>query len=195
MDNNTIKYANMPYNQVRRTEYEVKDEEWIKRILHRGAYGTLATEYQNQPFIHPCLYFFDEEHHAILFHGAKSGRRRANISFNPQVCFNVSEMGRILASEDVVNFNVEYNSVVIFGKAEVLESSAEATRALQMLLQKYTSPLRSGEDYGEIRPEDLRRTAVYRIAIELWSGKRQEHSQEYTSSFYYPHPSVQGPSS
>jgi hypothetical protein len=190
MDKNTIKYANKPRNEVRRPEYAIEDEGWIKDLLRRGAFGTLGTSHQNQPFLTPLLFLYIEEDQAIYFHTAQVGRTRANIDLNPKVCFNVSEFGRLLPHQDAVDFNVEYNSVTLFGAASVIEDEVEATRLLQKLLDKYAPHLKPGEDYNPIQPDEVRRTAVYKIQIEDWSGKQQREADDYPGAFSYSHPPV-----
>ena len=40
------------------------------------------------------------------------------------------------------------------------------------LIQKYFPIMRAGQDYRPITEAELKRTSVYAIAIESWSGKR-----------------------
>ncbi|MBW8009933.1 MAG: hypothetical protein FVQ83_01650 [Chloroflexi bacterium] len=182
----TIKHAVKPLAQVRRPEYEIKDENWIKALLHRGTFGTLGTAYKNQPFLNTVLFIFDEAEHAIFFHTAKIGRARSNCELNPKVCFSVVEMGRIIPSEEAVDFSVEYNSVVVFGTVKVIQADKDSQSALQKLMNKYASHLKPGEDYHPIRSKDLKRTAVYKITIEHWSAKQQSGPEDHPGAFYFP---------
>jgi hypothetical protein len=54
----------------------------------------------------------------------------------------------------------------------VLEDAEDKRRALSNLLQKYFPQMTSGIEYRPITDEELKRTSVYAIAIESWSGKR-----------------------
>jgi hypothetical protein len=72
----------------------------------------------------------------------------------------------------------------------VIEDEAETTRLLQKLLDKYAPHLKPGEDYNPIQPEEVRRTALYKVQIEDWSGKRQHEPDDYPGAFTYPHLSV-----
>ncbi len=181
-----IDYSSKPYTWMRRSEREVKDETWIKEMLRRAPYGALATSWQGQPFLHTTLFVYSEEAHALYMHGALEGRKRANIEANPSVCFSVSEMGRLLPAETAIGVGVEYAGVVVFGKMTVLEDPEEARRGLQMLLDKYFSQFKPGEDYRPILPEELAKTAVYRLDIEQWSGKLDKAPDDYPGAFRYP---------
>lgn len=177
-------YLNQPYHEVRRSDRAVEDDEWIKALLHRAPMGQLATIYDGQPFINSNLFVYDEAAHAIYFHTARLGRTRANVDANEQVCFSVSEMGRLLPAPKAVEFSVEYNGVVVFGRGCVLQDPAQAKPALQLLLDKYFPHLQPDRDYLPIMPDELARTAVYAVQIESWSGKRKK-VDEFPGAFYY----------
>ena len=161
-----------PINRVRRRDRAVEDDDWIRAFLRGARYGVVATESDGQPFINPVLFVYDEETQAIHFHTGREGRIFANIAAKPQVCFNASRMGELIADTEAWRFDVAYDSVIVFGTATVLDDAAKATRALRLLLAKYFPDLRYGEDYTPITPEQLARTAVCHLDIEAWSGKR-----------------------
>jgi nitroimidazol reductase NimA-like FMN-containing flavoprotein (pyridoxamine 5'-phosphate oxidase superfamily) len=184
---NTKKYANKPRDEIRRKEYAVTDIAWIRALLTRGAFGSLGTAHNSQPFITPILYLYVEEEHAIYYHGARVGRMRANAELNPNVCFNVCEIGRILPAKNADDFNVEYNSVTVFGKAHLVKDGGEVVRILERLLDKYAPHLKPGEDYEHIKPEEINRTSVHKIDIEDWTGKQQKEDDDNPGAFYYEH--------
>ena len=166
-------FTSIPKSQVTRQD-RAKDDEWIRNFLKRGAYGILATSVDDQPFTHASTYVYDETGHCIYIHSALNGRRIANITANPKVCFTVTEMGRLLTSDHASGFGVEFSGVVVFGEASVLIDSDQARRGLQLLLDKYFPDRKPGADYREIQEDELCKTAVYRIRIDEWSGKQKK---------------------
>ena len=164
--------ADCPINRVRRRDRAVEDDGWIRAFLREARYGVVASESEGQPFTNPLLFIYDEGANAIYFHTGRAGRIFANIAANPRVCFNACRMGEPIADTEAWRFDVKYESVVVFGKATVMDEPQEATRALRLLLAKYFPHLRYGEDYVPIKPEQLARTAVYRLDIAAWSAKR-----------------------
>jgi hypothetical protein len=54
-----------------------------------------------------------------------------------------------------------------------------------MLLDKYAPHLRPGRDYRPITDDELARTSVYQIDIDLWSGKRETAPEDYPGAFTY----------
>lgn len=190
VSNNAKYYANLPRDEIRLAKHAITEEAEVKALLSRGAFATLATVHDDQPFLTPLLYVYIEADHALYFHTAQVGRTRANVAFQPKAAVNVSEFGRILPHWEALEFNVEYNSVTVFGDVEMLTEPAAAERALQALLDKYAPHLLPGRDYRPIQPEELKRTAVYKLEIQDWSAKRQHEPDEYPGAFYYAHPPV-----
>ena len=155
-----------PINQPLRKD-RAKDDAWIRAYLKKVPFGTLATEYKGQPYIKPTLFVYEESEHAIYLHGALVGRMRSNLEINPFVSFCIAEMGRLLPADTAMDMGVEYSSVVVFGRVEVLTKPAEAKRGLQLLLDRYFPQLKPGIDYREILPQELDITSVYRIKSRL----------------------------
>lgn len=180
------KYAEMPRTQVRREDYAVTDEKWIKAVLVQGAYGVLATSHEGQPFATPVNFLYLEEANALYFHGARVGRTRANMALNPKVSFNVSEMGRLTPAEISSDFGVEYKSVTVFGLAELVEDEKEIVDTLLGLMVKYFPDHVPGEDYPMPQPEELKRSAVYKINIEEWSAKQLLEDEDTPGAYYFP---------
>ncbi len=181
-------YSSLPYAEVRRADRAVEDEAWIRAMLHSAPTGTLATVYEGQPFINNNLFVYDEADHAIYMHTARLGRTRANLELDERVCFSVHEMGRLLPADTALEFSVEYASVVVFGRGSVIQEADQATCALQKLLNKYFPHLHPGQQYRPITPEELARTAVYRIQIEAWSGKKKQVAADFPGAFFYGNP-------
>ncbi|RMG87452.1 MAG: pyridoxamine 5'-phosphate oxidase family protein, partial [Chloroflexi bacterium] len=101
-------YHQQPRTAMRRSDRAITDEAWIEAFLTYAPVGVLATTHDNQPFINSNLFVYDQDRHAIYIHTAKVGRTRANIEHNPQVCFSIMSMGRLLPADVALEFSVEY---------------------------------------------------------------------------------------
>ncbi|MCS7061154.1 MAG: pyridoxamine 5'-phosphate oxidase family protein [Anaerolineae bacterium] len=172
----------------RRKDRTVTDEDWIKSLLRRAAYGVLASICDGQPYAHVNLFAYDEPAHALYWHTAAEGRLRDSIAANPRVCFCVSEMGRLLPAKTALNMSVEYASVVVFGRAVIVNDLDQAQRGLQLLLDKYFTHLKPDNDYRSVTAEELSLTTVYRLDIESWSGKRKQAEGGFPGAFFYRPP-------
>jgi len=160
-----------PANAQRRPEH-ARDDEWTRDFMRRARIGHIATRWDEQPFITPTNFWYHAERHEIIFHSNVVGRVRANSDRHEQVCFEASEFGRLLPSNVALEFSIQYESVVAFGRIRALEDDEEKRRALYGLIGKYFPAMTAGEEYRPITDQELKRTSVYAIAIDSWSGKR-----------------------
>lgn len=173
-----------PTAHQRLPEYK-RDNDWIRDLLRTAQVGHIASSLNRQPFLTPSLFWFDEEKRQIIFHSNVTGRTRTNLESSPKVCFEASEMGRLLPSNVALEFSVQYRSVVVFGTVSLVTDKAEARRVLYGLIQKYFPKMQAGKEYREITDKELKRTSVYAIQIEEWSGKenwkdRADQSDEWS---------------
>lgn len=198
-----------PHRVLRRDR--ATDDGWIRAWLEEAPFGVLATVADGRPFLNPNLFVYDPAAHAIYLHTARVGRTRSNVeeggdaAADPReaararerggadgapATFAAASMGRLLPADTALEFSVEYTSAICFGRMRVVEDDGEAERALQMLLDKYAPHLRPGEDYRPITPEELRRTTVYRLDVEAWSGKQKAAEPAFPGAFERPPPPV-----
>ena len=164
-------------------EYQ-REDEWIRAFLRIAKVGHIASSRDGQPFLNPSIFWFDEENHQIIFHSNVTGRVRSNLENNPKVCFEASELGKLLPSNIALEFSLQYRSVIVFGTARLVTDLFEARRVLYGLIQKYFPKMHAGKEYREITGNELKRTSVYAIQIEEWSGKenwkdRADQSDEW----------------
>ena len=162
---------NRPINQSRRPKLDM-DDEWNAKFLNKIRVGHISTRDGNQPFINPTSFWYSKEDHEIYFHSNAVGRMRFNAENNPETCFECYRSGRLLPSNLALEVSFQYECVIAFGKIRVIKDIDEKRDVLNELLQKYFGEMRSGEDYRPITDNELKRTSVYGIKIESWSGIR-----------------------
>lgn len=160
-----------------------KDDGWIRAFLTAAPFGYLATVADGRPFLNSNLFVYDGAAHALYFHTARVGRTRSNLEEGAPVTFSAGSMGRLLPAPEALEFSVEYASVVVFGHGRVVTDDEEAYRALQLLLDKYAPHLRPGRDYRPSTPEELKRTSVFRVDVEAWSGKEKVVEPDFPGAF------------
>jgi nitroimidazol reductase NimA-like FMN-containing flavoprotein (pyridoxamine 5'-phosphate oxidase superfamily) len=161
-----------------------RDEEWMRAFLRAAQVGHVATQWDDQPFVTPTMFWYDEANERIIYHSNLAGRVRANLERNPKICLEASEMGQLLPSNVALEFSVQYRSVMVFGTVRILESDEAKRAALTGLLEKYFPKMQAGREYRPITEKELKRTSVYEMKIESWSGKenwneRADQSEEW----------------
>jgi nitroimidazol reductase NimA-like FMN-containing flavoprotein (pyridoxamine 5'-phosphate oxidase superfamily) len=177
-------YSQRPPTAFQRLPEYARDDEWIRAFLREAKVGHIATAWDGQPFVMPTIFWYNEARHRIIFHSNLAGRVRSNLERNPKVCLEASEMGDLLPSNVALEFSLQYRSVMVFGTIRVLANPAEQRAALDGLLQKYFPTMTTGKEYRPITDRELKRTSVYEMQIESWSGKenwkdRADQSNEW----------------
>ncbi|MFC4455800.1 pyridoxamine 5'-phosphate oxidase family protein [Deinococcus sonorensis] len=147
-----------------------RDDAWIRALLERVKVCRIATVWDTLPFVNPTSFVYRPASHDVIYHSNLAGRVRANTERQPQVCFEASEIGAFLPSNDPLELTVQYRSVVAFGGVRLLQGD-EARQALYDLSVRYFPALRPGQETRPITDDDLARTSVYALQIERWSGK------------------------
>jgi nitroimidazol reductase NimA-like FMN-containing flavoprotein (pyridoxamine 5'-phosphate oxidase superfamily) len=160
-----------PANQQRRAEH-AQSEAWARDFLARAQIGHVSTRWADQPFITPTTFWYDPARDTIFFHSNIVGRVRANAEAFEQVCFEASEFGRLLPANVALEFSIQYQSVIVFGRARVLDDLDAKRRVLSGLIAKYFPTMAAGREYRPITDGELKRTSVYAIAIDSLSGKK-----------------------
>ncbi len=178
-------YQNVsPTASQRLPEYQ-RDDEWIRGFLREAKVGHIASARKDgQPFLNPTTFWFDEAQHQIIFHSNVAGRIRSNIESNSRVCFEASELGKMLPANVALEFSLQFRSVIIFGNARLVSDPEESRRVMYGLIHKYFPEMTAGRDFREITDKELKRTSVYAIRIDEWSGKenwkdRADQSDEW----------------
>lgn len=166
-------------------EYQ-RDDQWIRAFLHEARVGHIASAQDGQPFINPTTFWFDEERHQIVFHSNVTGRVRSNIEQNPRVCFEASESAKLLPSNVALEFSLQFRSVIAFGRARLVTDPQEARRVLYGLIRKYFPAMSPGKEFRQITDKELKRTSVYAIQIEAWSGKENWQERADQSDAWPP---------
>jgi hypothetical protein len=182
MDENAPEMAS---DSIRYAGKAVDDPEWIVEFLADRKSGVLGLVDEGEPHLVTQLFVYDDEAGAIYVHGASDGRVYGVVerSGAAPACFTTSEMGRFVPAEEPVNFTVEYASVVAYGPIDLVEARADKRRVLERFMSKFAPQLTAGEDYEEMSEESIDRTAVYRLDVESWSGKRGEKSPDHPTAY------------
>lgn len=186
-------YKNQKPNAFQRIPENTRDDDWIKDLLHRGQIARIASGFDIstrlntslQPFINTTTFFYAELENRIIFHSNIAGRVRANIERHPEVCVEVSEFGKLLPSNVALEFSLQYRSAIVFGKAHLIEDENEKREVLHKLIAKYFGAMQIDKDYRSATDKELKRTSVYEIKIDSWSGKENwkdvtDQSNEWT---------------
>lgn len=152
---------------MRRAKKEIKDTAQIDEILanaHVGRLGTIGKD--GYPIIKPLNFVHTGGH--IYFHSAMGGEKIEDILRDDRVCFEIDVPIRyVKAAGNPCSAFYLYRSVILKGRAEIIEDSEEKRMVLKALMEKYQPE----GGYDDFPKEKLAITAIIRIAIEAMTGK------------------------
>jgi len=146
---------------------EIKDKEIIVRLLqtvHVGRLGTIGQD--GYPMIKPLNFVYVSG--KIYFHTALAGEKIDDIKRDNRVCFEIDlPIAFVKAKTQPCEAEYLYRSVIIKGRAALVEDAAERMQAFTSLMQKYQPEA----GFGDYLPEKLAMTGIVRIGIEEMAGK------------------------
>ncbi|HUK51413.1 MAG TPA: pyridoxamine 5'-phosphate oxidase family protein [Terriglobales bacterium] len=144
----------------------------VDPILGRALVGRIGMSLNGQPYVVPVNFLYSEG--KIYFHSASKGQMYEYMKANPQVCFEVDEVGKTVPNADPCKFSFTYKSVIAFGKVNFIQDSAEKIAVLTKLVEKYDTEKMVKED---VTVDKLGEVAVGEISIERMTGKSNPAAQ------------------
>lgn len=152
---------------MRRAKKEIQDKTVVHNLLNTCPVGRLGTIGDDgYPRIKPLNFVYLNG--KIYFHSAKEGEKIDDIIRDNRVFFEIDEpIGYVKSGNNPCSAKYLYRSVMIRGRAAIVDNDEERLLALRSLMEKYQPE----GGYGEFLPEKLNITAVVRIDIEEMTGK------------------------
>lgn len=148
---------------MRRRSREITDRAEIEAIIRADRVMRLALAKDNVPFLVPVFYGFDGT--SLYFHSASAGSKIDILKANDRVCFEISVDHGVITAEEACDFEAQHRTVIGFGRARFVTDEAEKSRALDLIVAKFTD---RRFDYPKAK---LGITTVVRIGIERVTGK------------------------
>ena len=126
------------------------------QILDEGFICHVGFVIDNQPFVIPTGYGRAGDN--LYIHGSAASRMLRNLDQGVPVCVTVTLVDGLVLARSAFHHSINYRSVVLFGRARVVESDEEKTRALEA----FTEHVVPGR-WREVRPpnaQELNATLV-----------------------------------
>jgi uncharacterized protein len=152
---------------VREAERAVYDREVAYRILDEGFLCHVGFVADGQPFVIPTSYGRKDD--SLYIHGSAASRMLRNLKESVPVCVTVTLLHGLVLARSIFNHSMNYESVVILGKATLVDDPAEKLEALR-LLSEHIIPGRWA-DSRQPNERELKATSVLRVPIEEFSAK------------------------
>ena len=153
----------MDFRRMRRFK-QALTKEACAEILREEKRGTLAVIGDGGwPYAVPLNYWYDEGANKLYFHCAKEGHKLEAIAACDKVCFTVHDAG-----ESAGDWSYYVKSVIVFGRARLIEDPAVKLKKARQFGAKYF-PTPEELDHKLLA---IDRMALVEITVEHMTGKR-----------------------
>lgn len=146
---------------MRRFKQQLSAEE-VERILRNGKYCVMAVSGDDDyPYAVPVNYVYDGT--AIYIHSAAQGHKIDALKRNPKCSLCIVDKDDVITEE----FTSYFRSVIVFGKANFVESMEDKVTALRLLGEKYSPGIDPDSEISRF----IKTVCVVRIDIDCITGK------------------------
>lgn len=158
----------MEFNKVvRGAKREMNNVENVYSILDAGFLCHVAFQHQSQTKMIPNAYGREEDN--LYFHGSTKNFMLNQILDGQICCISVTHLDGIVLAKSLFHSSVNYRSVVLFGKAILINDETERLKGLKII----TENIVKGR-WAEVEIADenqLKATMVIKFTIEKASAK------------------------
>jgi uncharacterized protein len=165
------------------------DRETVYRILDEGFLCHVGFAVDGQPFVIPTSY--GRKDASLYIHGSAASRmlrqmqKRDGENETVPVCITVTLLDGLVLARSIFNHSMNYRSVVILGKATLVDDPHEKLAALRTL-SEHILPGR-WDDSRQPNDRELKQTSVLRVPIEEFSAKiRQGPAIDDEEDYSFP---------
>jgi nitroimidazol reductase NimA-like FMN-containing flavoprotein (pyridoxamine 5'-phosphate oxidase superfamily) len=174
-------YAQTSRTRVRRlAKRGVYDKAVVHSILDEGLLCHVGFAVEGQPYVIPTLYARSGEQ--LYLHGSAVSRMLKTLAEGVEVCVTVTLVDAYVLARSAFHHSMNYRSVVVLGRAQLVTDYAERIEALRTL----TNHIVPGrwEEVREPNELEMRQTAVLTLPLEevsakVRTGKPNDDEEDY----------------
>jgi len=143
------------------------DRETVNAILDEAFICHVGFVVDGQPYVIPTGFGRDGDQ--LYIHGSSASRMLRTLSTGVDVCFTATILDALVLARSAFHHSVNYRSVVVLGKATLVEDAEEKNRALE-IITNHIVPGR-WDDVRWPNELELKATSVLKLPIEEASAK------------------------
>ncbi len=147
----------------------IYDKEEIYSILDKDCVCHVSFIYEGYPVIIPTIY--GRKGNKLYLHGAASSRMMTNLAKGIPVCIAVTQVNGIVLARSLFNSSMNYESVVVFGTAKIIEDEEEKNEGFIAITEQILKG--RWEEARVPNKKELKATMLLEVNIEDASAKRR----------------------
>lgn len=161
------------------------DRATIDAILDEGLVCHVGFVVDGQPFVIPTLYARDGSR--VLIHGSAASRMQRNLDDGIDACLTVTLADQLVIARSAFHSSMNYRSVVMLGKARVIEEAKAKLAALHALVE-HLIPGR-WDDCRQPNAREMKATTILEMPIaeasaKIRTGPPIDDDEDYASDFW-----------
>ena len=149
---------------MRRKDKEINDIGTIEDIIRKAKVCRLALSENGWPYIVPLCFGYQDN--MLFFHTGPEGKKIDMLRKNNNVCFEIDIDHELITSKEACKWSMKYQSIIGFGRAELIEDIGSKRTALDIIMQHYS------DGPFEYPAETIKKTIIIKIHIESMTGKK-----------------------
>ena len=158
----------MEFNKVvRGAKREMNDVENVHAILDAGFLCHFAFQHQGQTMMIPTAYGRIEDN--LYLHGSTKNFMLNQILDGQTICISVTHLDGIVLAKSLFHTSVNYRSIVLFGRAVLVEDENERINGMKMITENIVKGRWDEVALGD--ENQLKATMVIKFTIEKASAK------------------------
>jgi len=143
------------------------DRETVYGILDEGFICHVGFAPEGQPFVIPTGYARVDD--KLYIHGSQASRMLRTLSNGVDACVTVTIVDGLVLARSAFHHSMNYRSVVVFGRATLVEDREEKSAALLALSEHIVRG--RWADVRQPTEQELKLTTVLRLPLEEASAK------------------------
>jgi uncharacterized protein len=151
----------------RHPERGVYDREAIYRILDEALICHVGFVHEGHPFVIPTIHARSGD--TLYVHGSPASRMLKELGAGVDVCVTVTLLDGLVLARSVYNHSMNYRSVLVLGRARLLNDPAEKVAALEAVVE-HVVPGR-WDDARQPTKKELAGTSVLALPLDEASAK------------------------
>ncbi|MGG5369190.1 pyridoxamine 5'-phosphate oxidase family protein [Enterococcus sp. AZ196] len=161
---------------MRRKKRQVTDLDLIKNFVKKTQVVRIALNGEEYPYVVPVNFGYEwaEEKLILFVHGANDGKKVSMLQENPKVAIEMDGNHKLIeGTMNAATYSYAYQSLIGFGRAELVDELEEKRRALHLLMAH------AAEDaqFDEIPEGMLKRTGIIKITLASYTMKENLHPE------------------
>ncbi len=158
----------MKFNNVRRgMKREMNDIETVHAILDAGFICHVAFQHEGQPMIIPTAY--GRSGNYLYLHGSTQNFMLRQMVNGQTACISITHVDGIVLAKSLFHTSVNYRSVVLFGKAEIVVDDEERIFGMKSITENIVKGRWDEVSIGT--KQQLNATMVVKFTIDSASAK------------------------